>query len=152
MSNSCSLCSTLGGELIWENKVLRVIQILDENYPGYCRVVWKAHITEMTDLSDAEQTQLMAVVFSVERGIRYIMQPDKINLASLGNQVPHIHWHIIPRFCDDLHFPSPIWSEATPPAKITRIEQPGWQIRHAKRRERSLPLKGHLRALLEMGK
>jgi diadenosine tetraphosphate (Ap4A) HIT family hydrolase len=38
------------------------------------------------------------------------MQPDKINLASLGNVVPHLHWHVIPRFADDAHFPSPIWA------------------------------------------
>jgi diadenosine tetraphosphate (Ap4A) HIT family hydrolase len=37
------------------------------------------------------------------------MQPDKINLASLGNVVPHLHWHVIPRFVDDPHFPNPVW-------------------------------------------
>jgi diadenosine tetraphosphate (Ap4A) HIT family hydrolase len=37
------------------------------------------------------------------------MAPDKINLASLGNVVPHLHWHVIPRFADDPHFPNPVW-------------------------------------------
>ena len=37
------------------------------------------------------------------------VNPDKINLASLGNMVPHLHWHVIPRFRDDRHFPEPIW-------------------------------------------
>jgi diadenosine tetraphosphate (Ap4A) HIT family hydrolase len=40
------------------------------------------------------------------------MQPKKINLASLGNMVPHLHWHIIPRYTDDAHFPAPVWAES----------------------------------------
>jgi len=44
--------------------------------------------------------------------LRDTLQPDKINLASLGNQVPHLHWHVIPRFADDAHFPDPIWAAA----------------------------------------
>jgi diadenosine tetraphosphate (Ap4A) HIT family hydrolase len=56
---------------------------------------------------------LMDVVFATERALRRIMQPDKINLASLGNVVPHLHWHVIPRWRDDSHFPAPIWAAAT---------------------------------------
>jgi diadenosine tetraphosphate (Ap4A) HIT family hydrolase len=41
------------------------------------------------------------------------MKPDKINLASLGNMTPHLHWHVIPRFVDDKHFPAPIWATPT---------------------------------------
>jgi diadenosine tetraphosphate (Ap4A) HIT family hydrolase len=44
------------------------------------------------------------------------MNPDKINLASLGNVVPHLHWHVIPRFADDAHFPSPVWAQAQRPS------------------------------------
>jgi diadenosine tetraphosphate (Ap4A) HIT family hydrolase len=40
------------------------------------------------------------------------VRPDKINLASLGNVVPHLHWHVIPRWRDDSHFPAPIWATA----------------------------------------
>jgi diadenosine tetraphosphate (Ap4A) HIT family hydrolase len=52
----------------------------------------------------------MRVVFAVEAALRGLMRPDKINLASLGNLVPHLHWHVIPRFGDDPHFPAPIWA------------------------------------------
>jgi len=54
----------------------------------------------------------MRVVFAAEQALRQLMQPTKINLASLGNQVAHLHWHIIPRFADDKHFPGSIWGEA----------------------------------------
>jgi diadenosine tetraphosphate (Ap4A) HIT family hydrolase len=55
----------------------------------------------------------MAVVFATERGrAARGLQPDKINLASLGNMVPHLHWHVVPRWRDDSHFPAPIWAAA----------------------------------------
>ena len=54
----------------------------------------------------------MAAVFTVEVAVRKVFQPEKVNLASLGNVVPHLHWHVIPRFADDRHFPNPIWGEA----------------------------------------
>jgi diadenosine tetraphosphate (Ap4A) HIT family hydrolase len=44
--------------------------------------------------------------------VREVMQPDKVNLASLGNVVPHLHWHVIPRYTDDAHFPAPVWAPA----------------------------------------
>ena len=40
------------------------------------------------------------------------MAPLKVNVASLGNVVPHLHWHIIPRYADDAHFPAPVWAQA----------------------------------------
>ncbi len=64
----------------------------------------------MTDLTALEQSRLLAVVLATETALRKLMQPDKVNLASLGNVVPHLHWHVIPRFRDDSHFPDPVWA------------------------------------------
>lgn len=64
----------------------------------------------MSDLGAAERDRLMAVVYAAEQALRDALKPDKINLASLGNQVAHLHWHVIPRFVDDAHFPDPVWS------------------------------------------
>jgi len=64
----------------------------------------------MSDLAERERGQLLAAVNAVETALRQIIAPDKINLASLGNQVPHLHWHVIARFVGDAHFPQPIWS------------------------------------------
>jgi diadenosine tetraphosphate (Ap4A) HIT family hydrolase len=63
----------------------------------------------MTDLPGADQQALMRVVFAAEAALREVMAPAKVNLASLGNVVPHLHWHVIPRFTDDPHFPNPVW-------------------------------------------
>jgi diadenosine tetraphosphate (Ap4A) HIT family hydrolase len=83
----------------------------DPDYTGYCRVIWQQHVKEMTDLPEADRVRFMSVVFAVEQVLRESMHPDKINLASLGNQVPHLHWHVIPRFADDAHFPDPVWAK-----------------------------------------
>jgi diadenosine tetraphosphate (Ap4A) HIT family hydrolase len=109
---TCELCERTGGELLWRDERCRVVHVDEPGYPGFCRVIWERHVKEMTDLSDDERTHLMEVVFAVESVLREHLAPDKVNLASLGNLVPHLHWHVIPRFADDPHFPQPIWAEA----------------------------------------
>ena len=111
---TCELCETEGGAPIWRNADCRVVRVDEPGYHGFCRVIWNAHVAEMTDLAEAERARFMRVVFEVEAGLRELLHPDKINLASLGNAVPHLHWHVIPRFRGDPHFPSPIWA---PPAR-----------------------------------
>ena len=108
----CELCDTPGGEILWQDAQCRVVLVDEAGYPGFCRVIWAAHVKEMTDLSAPEREHFMQVVFAVEASLRELMQPDKVNLASLGNVVPHLHWHVIPRFGDDPHFPAPIWAAA----------------------------------------
>ncbi|ARU30994.1 HIT family protein [Sulfuriferula sp. AH1] len=109
---SCELCETTGGELLWQDAFCRAILVDDRDYPGFCRVIWHEHIKEMSDLTAVQQNRLMRVVFAVEAALRDTLKPEKINLASLGNVVPHLHWHVIPRFRNDKHFPNPIWGEA----------------------------------------
>lgn len=87
-----------------------MILVDDPYYPGFCRVILSDHIKEMTDLPPQSRQRLMMTVMKVEDAIREVMNPDKINLASLGNMVPHLHWHVIPRFADDRHFPDAIWA------------------------------------------
>ena len=90
----------------------------DVDYPGFCRVILNMHITEMTDLPPEQRHTLMQAVWAVEASIRAVLAPDKINLASLGNIVPHLHWHVIPRRRNDRHFPAPIWGEPVRSADV----------------------------------
>lgn len=106
----CELCDVSRGDVIIASAQWRVILVDDANYPGFCRVIWNSHVREMTDLNDDDKQCLMQVVWSVESVIREIMQPHKMNLASFGNMVPHLHWHLIPRYTDDAHFPHPVWA------------------------------------------
>lgn len=108
---TCELCTRPGGSILWHDASCRVIRVDDPHYPGFCRVIWTEHVREMSDLSAIDQSHLMRVVLAVEHVIRHYFSPDKINLASFGNVVPHLHWHIIPRWQDDRHFPEPIWGK-----------------------------------------
>ena len=112
---NCVLCSDHSkleeGELIWRGDDCRVILVNDPDLPGFCRVIWRHHIGEMSELTFGEREVLMALVLVVEETVRHVMQPTKVNLASLGNQVPHLHWHIIPRYQDDAFFPGSVWSQ-----------------------------------------
>ena len=105
----CELCKSQGGTLVIANEWLRVMLVDEHNYPGYVRVVWNEHVREMTELDDMQRQRLMKTVFAVESAQREVLAPLKINLASLGNMTPHLHWHVIARFADDLHFPQPVW-------------------------------------------
>jgi diadenosine tetraphosphate (Ap4A) HIT family hydrolase len=112
---TCDLCkpslnSQFGPhEVLWQDNFCRVVLLNDTDYPAYCRVELIEHIKEMTDLVPESRSRMMKVVFSVEAAMREVIQPDKINLASLGNKTPHLHWHVVPRFKDDKHFPNSHW-------------------------------------------
>lgn len=107
---SCSLCQAKGERVLWENERCRIVHAQDPDHPAFCRVIWRAHVREMTDLAPPDRDHLMRVVFCVEDALRAVVQPAKINLASLGNLVPHLHWHVIARFPDDPHFPDAVWA------------------------------------------
>lgn len=113
--SQCELCNTTGGELLWQDEQCRVVLVGGDEgraFPGFCRVIWQAHVREMSELDPVQRSHLMNVVFATECAVRELAQPDKINLASLGNLTPHVHWHVIPRWQDDSHFPAPIWATA----------------------------------------
>lgn len=109
MTSPCPLCTPTGEEVVYLTDLYRIISVNDPAWPGFCRVILNSHAAEMTDLSIEDRTAIMKAVCVTETVLRDLMQPDKINLASLGNVVPHVHWHVIPRWKDDSHFPEPIW-------------------------------------------
>ena len=137
---NCPLCDSPGGIVLWQDDFCRVVLADEPDYPGFLRVILNAHVKEMTDLPVDDQQALMRVVFAAEAALREVMQPDKINLASLGNVMPHIHWHVIPRFADDLHFPQAVWgarqrdtARATFPDLPSRLRAALWVLRVVER-------------------
>lgn len=119
---SCFFCHNIGGEVLFNNDLFRIVEVEDKNYPGYLRVVLNNHIKELTDLSEEDNLTIYRAVIKCERIIRKLFNPQKINLASFGNMTPHVHWHIIPRFLGDLHFPNPTWGEVTNPDYLPSTE------------------------------
>jgi diadenosine tetraphosphate (Ap4A) HIT family hydrolase len=118
---TCELCRPLAVPALFEDDEHRVVLVDDPDYPGFCRVIHRRHVAEMTDLSADEASRLFDLVLRVERGLRRILNPAKVNLASLGNVVPHLHWHVIPRFVDDLTFPRSVWSQASRPRSLRSL-------------------------------
>jgi len=125
----CPLCLNLDLPTFWCDGRLRVVSAADADYPGFVRVIWDAHVREMTDLEPADQEHCLRVVFAVERALRDTLRPDKINVASLGNQVPHVHWHVIPRFADDAHFPDPVWAARRRPGVAHAFDEAQFSAR-----------------------
>ncbi|MBN8488697.1 MAG: HIT family protein [Burkholderiales bacterium] len=109
----CELCSRLETPAcmaVAATPRLRVVRVLDApDFPAFYRVIWNAHVAEFSDLNDVDRAHAMDTVVTVERALRERLSPTKINLAALGNMVPHLHWHVIARFERDSHFPQPIW-------------------------------------------
>lgn len=64
---------------------------------------------ELTDCSEQTLADLWRAVLVCEKTMRDYYKPDKINIASFGNQLPRVHIHIMARFSDDSHFPEPMW-------------------------------------------
>ena len=120
---ACPLCQAPNETLLWKDARCRVILVADPNYPAYCRVVWNKHVKEMTDLTKSQRAHFMNAVYGVEQVLGELLQPHKVNLASLGNRTPHLHWHVIPRFEDDAHFPDPVWAPRQRPGNPHGVDR-----------------------------
>jgi diadenosine tetraphosphate (Ap4A) HIT family hydrolase len=106
----CELCERDGGTLVLRTPRLRVIRADDADHPAFYRVIWNDHVAEWTNLASTDRAHMMAAVEAVERCLLEHLQPSKVNLASLGNVVPHLHWHVIARFEWDARWPAPVWA------------------------------------------
>jgi diadenosine tetraphosphate (Ap4A) HIT family hydrolase len=87
-----------------KNNRFRVILVNNQNIRGYLRLELIEHVKEIHHLTPAIQSEMYKIMNIIENIVTDVYSPDKINLASLGNKTPHIHWHIIPRFTNDNFF------------------------------------------------
>jgi diadenosine tetraphosphate (Ap4A) HIT family hydrolase len=83
----------------------------DQFFAGYTFVLAKAHVTELFHLDAVSRQGVIEEVNCVAAALQRTFTPTKINYELLGNMVPHMHWHLVPRFSDDPLWPKPIWSE-----------------------------------------
>jgi len=124
----CPLCDADGGHIVFAGDRFRLVRADEAGFPAFYRVVWNDHVAEFTDLGAADRALCMEAVAQVETLLREHLQPHKVNLAALGNAVPHLHWHVIARFEWDTHFPSPVWAQERRPAETARIAQVNGQL------------------------
>ncbi|BCA78501.1 HIT family protein [Desulfuromonas sp. AOP6] len=83
----------------------------DQFFPGYTLVFTREHVTELFHLDKSVRQEVMEEVTTVAAALHQVFQPTKMNYELLGNMVPHMHWHLVPRFSSDPLWPRPIWSE-----------------------------------------
>lgn len=105
----CVLCREHTGVPVWSDASWRVIRAEDADFPAFYRVIARHHVAEFSALLAPERQRCMNLVCAIERLLIEQLQPTKINLAALGNMVPHLHWHVIARFDWDSHFPQAVW-------------------------------------------
>lgn len=83
----------------------------NQTYRGQCQLVFDPrHVARVDQLSRQEWTALAADLYLAQQAVMVAAHPDHVNVESLGNVVPHLHWHIIPRYKDDPKWGEPVWS------------------------------------------
>jgi diadenosine tetraphosphate (Ap4A) HIT family hydrolase len=89
----------------------RVLVIKDANYPWLLLVPRRPGASEILDLDEVEQAQLMTEIVRAARALKTVTRCDKLNIAALGNVVPQLHVHVIARRTTDAAWPKPVWGQ-----------------------------------------
>ena len=109
-NENCPLCKQNNHKVLWSTKNCKAIEVVNENF-GLHRIIWNKHVKEISELTEKEAIELMQNVLKLEKYVKTRYNPDKLNVASLGNQTPHIHIHVCPRWKTDPWWPNTIWSQ-----------------------------------------
>ena len=122
---SCLLCTNINEIIIINNRLFRIVIIDNQDYPGYLNLITNKHFKELTDMSLIDAKKIFSAIYKIEQIIKIIYQCDKVNIFSFGNKVMHVHWHIVPRYINDKHFPNSIFGEI-----INPLYQPNLKIQN----------------------
>jgi diadenosine tetraphosphate (Ap4A) HIT family hydrolase len=115
-SADCALCEQLpviderlGSDVIWHfpHSVARLGPW--QFYHGYCVLIARRHARELSGLADEERRAYLEEMCLLASAIEACFRPHKLNYELLGNQVPHLHWHLFPRSLDDPERLKPVW-------------------------------------------
>jgi len=127
--SDCGLCKVPTLPILWSGHNFRIVLVTDQNIKGYLRLELLEHVSEIHQLSESIRQQMYILLHIIEISLVNIFHPDKINIASLGNMTPHVHWHIVSRYKQDNFFPDSIWSK---PARNNRFENTQEEISNLK--------------------
>ena len=92
---------------IYQNQHIRIE--LEESEIPWLKIFAQQNCKEMTDCNAETKKQIWLLLDLIETEMLKYFQPDKINIASFANYVPHVHWHIMARFKEDSYFPESMW-------------------------------------------
>jgi diadenosine tetraphosphate (Ap4A) HIT family hydrolase len=152
LSPDCPFCrklSDLGSlapeELVWQFPHSVALLGPWQYYQGYCILVARTHATELSQLPDAERVAYFNEMCLLARAIEKAFHPRKLNYELLGNQVPHLHWHLFPRYDHDPDALKPVWL-ALERAERDEGERRRMENGTSNRRETNKLIQHHLRA------
>ena len=101
---------------------------INQAYRGYCILVYdNKHVTRIDQLTDREWTMLARDIHAAETAIYQSMRPEHVNIASIGMIVPHLHWHIIPRYIGDPRWGGPIWTTDLDEMELVKLSDNGYR-------------------------
>jgi diadenosine tetraphosphate (Ap4A) HIT family hydrolase len=112
--NDCPMCEKWVDDADLQIAELEHCYVLlnrDQFFPGYSFVFTKEHVTELFHLDRPTRQAVVEEVNLVAEVLAKTFEPTKMNYELLGNMVPHMHWHLVPRFDSDPLWPKPIWAE-----------------------------------------
>jgi diadenosine tetraphosphate (Ap4A) HIT family hydrolase len=119
----CPFCDGPGGRVVLQAPRWRLVHADEAGFPAFYRLVWNDHVRELSELPAADRHDCIDAVVTIEQALLRHLKPVKVNLATLGNVVPHLHWHVIARFGWDSHFPGPVWAAPQRAADATRLQE-----------------------------
>lgn len=93
--------------MIYSNPLI-YIEIHDSEIP-WLKIFTHTHRKEFSECTREEKESIWESLDIIERKMLAYFKPDKINIASFGNMLPRVHWHIMARFENDSYFPEPMW-------------------------------------------
>ena len=96
----------------------------NQTYRGQCQLTFDArHVARLDELTADEYAALAGDLFLAQHAVVRAMNPDHVNIESLGNVVPHLHWHIIPRYIDDPRWGMPIWTTPLSAMPVHQLDE-----------------------------
>jgi diadenosine tetraphosphate (Ap4A) HIT family hydrolase len=114
-SPDCPFCRKLADldappeEVVW--RFPHSVAVLGpwQYYDGYCLLISRRHATELSGLNAEERRAYLVEMCLLARAVEDCYRPRKMNYELLGNQVPHLHWHLFPRYAHDTDALKPVW-------------------------------------------
>jgi diadenosine tetraphosphate (Ap4A) HIT family hydrolase len=95
----------------------------NQTYRGQCVLIFDPrHVARPDQLTAQEWAAFCADLFAAQGAVMRVLRPDHINLESLGNVVPHLHFHVVPRYVGDARWGAPIWTSSIADMLETRLE------------------------------
>lgn len=122
------------GVRFWTSAIADAYLVRADIQRGLSVVIWRGrHVAELTQLSDREAAEYGREVVRVGRALELVFEPVKLNYTVLGNSVPHLHTHVIPRYAEDPRpgWPVPFLDPDPPPMPDERLRRDVESLRGA---------------------